>query len=141
MDAGDMTAAMGGFFMGQMFAGQTQGKPALMHFVALRVDRDQDILNALNDVMLEAFLNLPADTKLKLEFTNKAELKVWGPQKMIAEKPLFVVGLCSMVATKKDIILCLGLRNEVGAPFPLNIALLRHLLISLDAKKVKYELW
>ena len=42
---------------------------------------------------------------------------------------------------KKDYILTLGLRNEVGVPFPLNMALLRHMLKSLDAKKVKYEIW
>jgi hypothetical protein len=54
---------------------------------------------------------------------------------------LIAIGLCTSAWTKKDYILILGLRNEVGAPFPLNMALLRHMLKSLDAKKVKYEIW
>jgi len=144
MDAGDMAAAMGGFFMGQMFGGQTQARPALQHFVAVRVDRGVDIVSILAEVVKDAFLEVPPETKLNLEFTDKAELKAWKNKfgsRAIGEKPMFTLGLCSMAWTKKDYILCLGLRNEVGAPFPLNIALLRHFLISLDTKKVKYELW
>ena len=141
MDAGDMAAAMGGFFLGQMFTGQAQAKPALLHFVSIRVDRNKDVLDSLVEVFKDAFLDIPPETELDLEFTNKAELKVWRKKKGIMEEPLFVVGLCTVSWTKKDYILTLGLRNEVGAPYTLNIALLRHLLISLDAKKVKYELW
>ena len=81
------------------------------------------------------------ETELDFEFTNKCELKVWRKNKGIMEQPLFVFGLCASAWAEKDFFFILGLRNEVGAPFPLKIALLRHMLKSLDAKKVKYELW
>ena len=126
MDIGEMNAAMGGFFFGQMFAGQNQAKPALLHFVCIRVENVQDMLKTLAEVLKEVFFEVPQDTQFDFEFTNKGELKVWRKNKGIMEQPLFVVGLCTASWTKKDYILTLGLRNEVGAPFPLNIALLRH---------------
>lgn len=140
MDSGDMTAAMGGFFLGQMLAGQTQVKPALLHFITVRVDRDVDIMSVINEVLLDAFLDLPADTKLFFDF-NKAQLKVHKLEKDKRKQPLFIFGLCGFAWTKKDHFLTLGLRSENGAPIEMNIALLRHLLINLDAKKIKYELW
>jgi len=88
----------------------------------------------------DVFLDMPQETELDFEFTNKGELKVWRKNKGMMEQPLFAFGLCTSAWTKKDFILILGLRNEVGAPFPLNLALLRHMLNSLDAKKVKYEI-
>ena len=90
--------------------------------------------------MKDVFLDMPQETELDFEFTNKGELKVWRKNKGMMEQPLFAFGLCTSAWTKKDFILILGLRNEVGAPFPLNLALLRHMLNSLDAKKVKYEI-
>jgi len=47
MDAGDMNAAMGGFFLGQMFAEQAQAKPSLLHFASIRVDRKKISLTRL----------------------------------------------------------------------------------------------
>jgi hypothetical protein len=138
---GEINAAMGGFFMGQLFAGQTQTKPALLHFVCVRVEKDKDMLNALKDVFKDAFLNIPPKTELELEFTKKGELKVLRKNRGAMEKPLFVVGLCTASWTKKDYILTLGLRNEVGSPFPLNMAILRHLLINFKANKIEYEIW
>jgi hypothetical protein len=137
-----MDAAMGGFLMGQMFAGQIQNKPALLHFVSVRVDRTIDILDILKRVIRETFFEVPPETELNFEFTDKAELKVWKRAKpFIGEKPLFAFGLCGLTWTRKDNFFTLGLRTEIGAPIEMNIALLRHLLIHLDAKKVKYELW
>ncbi len=136
-----MAAVMGGFFMGQMFAERAQAKPALLHFVSIRVDRDKDLLDILSEVLKDAFLSIPPETELDLEFTNKGELKVWRKNRGVMEQPLFVVRLCTVAWTRKDYILTLGLRNEVGAPFPLSIAFLRYILISSDATKVKYELW
>ena len=149
MDVGEINAAMGGFFFGQMFAGQTQTKPASLHFVCIRVDKKDDLFDALEETLKEVFLNVPQETKFGFEFTNKGELKVWKENKgirdqpliRIREQPLFIFGLCTSAWTKKDYILTVGLRNEFGAPFPLNMALLRHVLESLDAKKVKYEIW
>ena len=141
MDTGDMSAAMGGFFLGQMFAGQTQAKPALFHFASIRVDRKENLLDVLAEVLKDAFLNIPQETELDFELTNKSELKVWRKNKGVMEQPLVVFGLCAVSWTKRDYILTIGLRNEVGAPFPLNMALLRHMLKSMDAKKVKYEIW
>jgi hypothetical protein len=141
LDVGEINAAMGGFFFGQMFAGQTQTKPALLHFVCIKVDKKDDLFDALEETLKEVFLDVPQETKLGFDFTNKGELKVWRENKGIMEQPLFTVGLCTNAWTKKDFMLILGLRNEVGAPIPLNLALLRHILKSLDAKKVKYEIW
>ena len=72
MDAGDMAAPMGGFFLGQMFAGQTQAKPALLHFIAVRIDRDVDIMSVINKGLLDAFLDLSADTKLFFILTKQS---------------------------------------------------------------------
>jgi hypothetical protein len=63
MDIGEMNAAMGGFFFGQMFAGQNQAKSALLHFVSVRVDKSDYILNALSEVLKEAFLDVPQETQ------------------------------------------------------------------------------
>ncbi len=71
-----MTAAMGGFFLGQLFARQTQVKPALLHFACIRVDRKEDMLDTLAEVLKDAFLDVASETELDLEFTNKGELKV-----------------------------------------------------------------
>jgi len=141
MDAGDLNAAMGGFFLGQMFAGQTQAKPVLLRFISVRVDRTVDILTIIAEVIKDAFIEVPLETELKLDFTNKAELKVWKKNKSIGERPLFTFGLCAMAWTKKDNFLTLGIRSENGAPMEMNMSLLRHLLLHLDANKIKYELW
>ena len=76
MDVGEINAAMGGFFFGQMFAGQTQAKPALMHFACIRVDKKDDILDTVAEVLKDVYLDLPQETELDFEFTNKGELKV-----------------------------------------------------------------
>jgi hypothetical protein len=140
MDSGDMVAAMGGFFLGQMFAGQTQAKPAFFHFVSVRVDRNADIMGVVNEVLLDAFLDLPADTKLFFNF-DKGQLKVHKHQKDKGKQPLLLFGLCGMAWTKKDYFFTLGLRNEIGAPIEMNMALLRNLLAKLKAKKIEYEIW
>ena len=141
MDAGDMTAAMGGFFMGQMFAGQTQVKPALLHFVCVRVDITSDIIGTLTEVIRETFLEVPLETSLFLEFTKKAELYVHRRKEDVGRQPLLAFGLCALTWTKKDYFLTLGIRAENGAPIEMNIALFRHLLVKLDVKKIKYEIW
>ena len=76
MDAGEINAAVGGFFFGQMFAGQTQKKPALLNFVALRVNRDVDINNIIMEVLKDTFLELKPDKDLEIEFANNGQLKV-----------------------------------------------------------------
>ena len=137
MDAG---SAASGFMMGLLFGGQTQAKPTLMHFVTVRVDRDVDIMNILNEILLDAFLDLPSETKLFFDF-DKAQLKIHKQQKDKGKQPLFIFGLCGLAWTKKDYFLTLGLKGENGVPIEMNIALFRNLIVHLDAKKVKYELW
>lgn len=144
MDSSDVLGAMGGFMIGQMFARQTQEKPSVLHYVSIRVD-DSDgeaLLISLNDIMREVFLNLPTDIGIDFEYTNKAELKVWATKnnRRIGQ-PTFTFLLCGHSWTKKDQFFTIGLRNEYGAPIEFNIALFRHILLKLDEKKVKYELW
>lgn len=127
--------------MGQIFAGQGQAKPVLLQFANIRVEKEQEIIEPLLEVLRDVFLDIPQDMGLQLEFTNKAELKIWREKKGIGGQPLYVIGLCTNAWTKKDYILTIGIRNESGAPFPLNMALLRHLLINLNKKEIKYEIW
>lgn len=145
MDTGDVLGAMGGFLAGQMFAGQSQLKPAMIRFVSIRVEKETEVefFGSLGEVIREVFLEVPKELNLDFEFTNKSELKIWGSQhnKRIGGQPLFTFALFGHSWTKKDHFFTLGLRAENGAPIELNIALFRHMLIKLDAKKVKYELW
>lgn len=101
MDAGDMTAAMGGFFLGQMFAERAQATPALLHFASIRVDRKEDILDTLGEVLKDAFFKIAQETELDFEFTNKGEMKVWRKNRGMMEQPLIVFGLCTVSWTKK----------------------------------------
>lgn len=76
MDAGDQSSFMGGFMMGQMFTGQS--KTASINFVAFRFDRDFDIMPVLGETIKDSFFDSPpSQFSLELEFTQKAELKVF----------------------------------------------------------------
>jgi len=130
---------MGGFMMGQMFAGQS--KTASFNFVAIRVDKGFDMIPVLEETIKDGFFESPSQVSLELEFTKKTELKVWNKPKKRGQKPLLIFPLCYYSWGKKDIFLCLALRNAVGKPIPLNMSFLRNLLQNLDSKKVKYEIW
>lgn len=143
MDAGDVAAAAGGFWMGQMFAGQSQAKPALFHFVALRFNRNFDVMPLVKEVIREIFFEPVSNPKadLELEFTGKAELKVFNKPKKWGQDPLLTFPMCYWYASRVDLFFCIALRNEISSPMPQNISLLRNLLIKLKANKVEYEIW
>jgi hypothetical protein len=125
----------------QLFAGQEQiSTLTLPRFISLRIDRTVDLNKILNQVMIDTFLEAPPDAKLDFEFI-KNQLIVSltnGNQQKVKE---YTFGLCMLAFTKKDCFFSLGLRNDAGAPIEMNMALLRHLLIVLNAKKAKFELW
>ena len=139
MDAGDQFSFMGGFMMSQMLADQS--KTASFSFVALRFDRDFDVMPVLEETIKDVFFDSPSQVSLELEFTKKAELKVWSKPKKWGQNPVLVFPMCYYSWTKKDVFFCLATRNEISSPIPLNMALLRNLLINLNAKKIKYEIW
>jgi hypothetical protein len=130
---------MGGFVMGQMFLGQS--KTVLFNFVSLRFDRDIEIIPVLEETIKDSFFDSTSQVSLKLEFTQKAELKVWNKPKKRGNSPSLVFPMCYYAWTKKDAFLCIAIRNEAGMPLTMNMSLLRNFLKALKSKKIKVELW
>ena len=92
--------------------------------------------------MRDSFLDSPpSEFNLMLEFTDKEELKVWRKPVKLGDNPLLVFSMCHYKGFKKDAYLCLALKNENSSPRTENITLFRNLLNSLNAKKIKYEIW
>ena len=139
MDAGDQFSFMGGFVTGQVLGGQF--KAFLFNFVAVRFDRDFDIMPVLEETIKESFFDSSSQFSLELEFTQKAELKVWNKPKKRRQNLALTFPMCYYAWTKKDVFLCLAIRNEVGAPLTMNISLLRNFLKDLNNKEIKYEIW
>ena len=137
-----MGSAAAGFMFGQMFAGQTQAKPALFHFVALRFSRDTVITPILKEVIKYVFLQpaTSSNADLDVEFTDKFELKVLNKSNW-RNSTLLTFPMCYVYSENVDLFFCIALRNEIGSPIAMNIALLRNFLFSCDNKKIKYEIW
>ena len=54
---------------------------------------------------------------------------------------MFRFSMCYRSWFKKDPFLCLALRHQMDEPITLNITRLRNLLINMNSKKIKYEIW
>jgi hypothetical protein len=139
----DASSGAAGFMMGLMMGREGQSRPATYGFVAIRFEKDFDLLSTLKEVIEYAFRNTPPkpEERVMLEFSNKFELKLFPESKKWGDKPIITFPMCFLYQSAKDFFFCIALRNEIGSPIPLNMVLFRHLLINLDAKKVKYELW
>lgn len=127
--------------MAQMLGEEMKPALASLPFVAIRFDRDLDITPLLEETIKDAFFESTSEISLELEFTKKAKLKVWNKPKRFGDKPLLLFSMCYYNWFKKDAFLCIALRNEIGAPLTFNITFLRNLLINLNAKEIKCEIW
>jgi hypothetical protein len=115
--------------------------------IAIRFDRKMEtgILSILKEVIKEQFIEIPKDDEsskemMSVEFTEKAELKVWIPTKF-RRKNVVTFPSCSCGWSKTDFFLSIALRDLAGTPIVPNISILRSLLMKLREKEVKYEIW
>jgi len=137
----DPMGFMGGFLMGNLLAESFAGQSTLFTFVTLRFDPDLAFLPILEETIKDTFYDNPSKVIIELEFTEKAELKVWSKPKKRRDKPALLFTMCYFHLFKKDAFFSIAIRNEIRAPITLHITLLRNLLINLKDKKIKYEVW
>lgn len=129
----------------QMFGTQNPVIPAYVHIVSVRVDLTSDIATVLMEVIGDTFLETCPNPGLCLEFTKKnpylGDLNVRMKSGDMRAQPILSFWGCGLTGTNKDSFFTISLRNINGVPIEKNMALLRHLLINLGNKKIKYEIW
>ncbi len=130
---------------GQKSGGQNSLIPAFIHIVSVRVDLTSNIATVLAEVISDTFLETVPNPGLSLEFTKKnpylGDLNVRTKSEDARAQPILSFWGCGLTGTNKDSFFTVSLRNINGVPIEKNMALLRHLLINLDSKKIKYEIW
>ncbi len=129
---------------------ETQSHPVVAYsssnsIITLRLDSRTHIASVLIEAIQDAFFNLLSNTEavLELEQSDKLELKVFNRSKN-REKPVLLFPMCWYESYQRDTFLSVAIRtiaDTPGLPIPINMALLRNVILVLNDQKIKYEIW